>query len=59
MTGVSGRKIWETWEDLEKVLKSPYYKLEKLIGGRFEMKDIEKAVELVKGGAPGKMLLYP
>ena len=37
LTGVSGRKIWETWEDFAKVMKGPYFKLDQVIGGRFPM----------------------
>lgn len=59
MTGVSGRKIWETWSDFAKVMKSPYYKIENVIGGRFPMKDFHLALEAIRGGAPGKMILYP
>ncbi len=59
LTGVSGRKIWETWNDFFKVLKGPYFKLDKVIGGRFPMKDFETALERIRGGVPGKMILYP
>lgn len=59
MTGVSGRKIWETWEDFAKVMKGPYFKLEKVMGEKFAMKDIDLALEKINSGASGKMLLYP
>ena len=59
LTGVSGRKIWDTWEDFAKVMKSPYYKMDRVIGGRFPMKDFEKAIEQIRSGVPGKMILYP
>lgn len=59
LTGISGRKIWETWEDFSKVMKSPYYKIEKVMGKRFAMKDFHKAIEEIKKGTPGKMLIYP
>ena len=59
MTGISGRKIWETWEDFAKVMKGPYFKLEKVLGKRYAMKDFDKAVADIRGGAPGKMLIYP
>ena len=58
-TGVSGRKIWETWEDFSKVMKGPYFKLDQVIGGRFPMRDFEKALEQIRSGVPGKMILYP
>lgn len=59
LTGVSGRLIWDTWTDFGTVMKSPYYKLEKLIGGRFSLEDYETAFRQVRDGVPGKVLLYP
>lgn len=59
MTGVSGRKIWETWDDFSKVMTGPYYKLDKVMGNRFPLKDYEQALEQIHNGVPGKMLLYP
>ena len=59
LTGVSGRKIWETWEDFAKVMKGPYFKLDQVIGGRFPMKDFEAALAQIHSGVPGKMILYP
>ena len=59
LTGVSGRKIWETWEDFAKVMKGPYWKLDRVIGGRYAMDDFESAMNAVQNGAPGKMILYP
>jgi threonine 3-dehydrogenase len=59
LTGVSGRKIWETWEDFAKVMKSPYYKMDRVIGGRFPMKEFQTAIDQIHSGVPGKMILYP
>ena len=59
LTGVSGRKIWETWEDFAKVMKGPYFKLDQVSGGRFPMKDFEAALAQIHSGVPGKMILYP
>ncbi|WP_294855861.1 zinc-binding dehydrogenase [uncultured Oscillibacter sp.] len=59
MTGVSGRKIWDTWADFETVMKGPYYKLDKVIGRRFALKEFEKAMDAIQSGVPGKMMLYP
>ena len=58
-TGISGRKIWETWEDFAKVMTGPYFKLDQVIGGRFPMKDFEAALAQIHSGVPGKMILYP
>lgn len=59
LTGISGRTIWDTWDDFVKVMKSPYYKIEKVMGKRFAMKDFDKAIAEIKAGAPGKMFIYP
>ncbi|MCH3951638.1 MAG: alcohol dehydrogenase catalytic domain-containing protein [Acidaminococcus sp.] len=59
LTGISGRKIWETWTDFAKVMKGPYWKLDRVIGGRYALSDFDSAVSAVESGVPGKMLLYP
>ena len=59
MTGVSGRRIWGTWDSFAKVMKSPYYKIENVMGGRFPLEKIDEAVAQIRAGVPGKMLLYP
>lgn len=59
LTGVSGRKIWETWEDFAKVVQGPWYKMDQVIGGRFALEDYKKALEQIRAGVPGKMILYP
>lgn len=58
-TGVSGRKIWETWEDFSRVMNSPYFKLEHVMGGKYALADFDRAVEDVRRGVPGKKLIYP
>ena len=59
LTGISGRKIWETWEDFAKVMNGPYFKLENVLGQRFALEDLPKAIEAIRSGVPGKMLVYP
>lgn len=59
ITGISGRLIWQTWDDFAKVMAGPYFKAEYVLGQKFDLKDIDKLVQTVKDGAPGKMLLYP
>lgn len=58
-TGISGRKIWQTWEDFSKVMADPRYNIERIMGPRFAMRDFEKAFEAIRSGVPGKMILYP
>lgn len=59
MTGVSGRKIWDTWTDFAKVMKGPYYKLDKVMGNRFRLEEFDQALEQIHSGVPGKMIVYP
>ncbi len=59
LTGISGRKIWDTWVDFAKVMKGPYWKLERVIGGKYALSDFQSAVKAIRDGVPGKMLLYP
>ena len=59
MTGISGRRIWGTWENFSKVMKDPRYKIERIMGHKFPMKDFEQAFQEIRSGVPGKMLLYP
>lgn len=51
--------IWKTWDDFARVMRGPYFKAEKIMGQRFAMKDFDKAVEQIRAGAPGKMIIYP
>lgn len=59
LTGISGRRIWETWEDFAKVMAGPYFKLDRVLGGRYALEDFDQALAAIRGGAAGKMLLYP
>lgn len=59
ITGISGRLIWQTWDDFAKVMAGPYFKAEYVLGDKFDIRDVDKAVQAVKDGVPGKMLLYP
>ncbi|MBI3984836.1 MAG: alcohol dehydrogenase catalytic domain-containing protein [Candidatus Levybacteria bacterium] len=57
--GVFGRKIWETWEDVSELLKSKKVDLTKIITHRFKLSEFEKAMEVMKSGECGKILLIP
>jgi len=58
-TGVSGRRIWGTWENFVKVMNGPYYKFEKALGNKYALEDFDQALEAIRSGVPGKMLIYP
>lgn len=59
LTGVSGRLIWDTWDNFSKVMSGPYYKLEHILGGKYPLEDFETAISEMRKGVPGKILLYP
>lgn len=59
LVGVTGRTMYGTWFECEKLLKSGKIDLAPVVGGRFAMKDYEKAFDAIKSRMPGKMLLIP
>jgi threonine 3-dehydrogenase len=57
--GVTGRRMYQTWEKCEEILATGRFRMEKIVGGVYKMNEYEKAFEVLKAGAPGKMLLMP
>lgn len=58
-TGVSGRLMFETWEDCMKILQTPGFSLQPVIGGIYPLSAFEDALAAMKSGVPGKMILVP
>lgn len=58
-TGVSGRRMFETWEDCMQILQTPGFSLEPVIGGRYKLSEFETALAAIRQGVPGKMILIP
>ena len=58
-TGISGRRMFETWEDCMQILQTPGFSLEPAIGGVYPLSDFEEALNKIKSGVPGKMILIP
>lgn len=56
---VFGREIWTTWEQTTDILKSGKVDLKKIITHKFALKDFEKAMEVMKSGECGKIVLEP
>ncbi len=56
---VFGRRIWETWYQVGDLLKSKRVNLGTMITHEFKLKDFEKAMEIMKSGKCGKILLRP
>lgn len=58
-TGVSGRLMFETWEDCMQILQTPGVSLEPVIGGVYKFNAFEAALTAIQRGVPGKMILVP
>lgn len=58
-TGVSGRRMFETWEDCMQILQSPGFSLEPAIGGIYKFEAFKDALKAISAGVPGKMILVP
>ena len=56
---VFGRMIWDTWEDTTKLLTSGKVDLRKIITHRFKLSEFEQAMEVMKSGECGKVILEP
>ncbi len=59
LVGVTGRTMYGTWFECERLLNSGKIDLSLVIGGRYDMRDFDAAFNAIYGGAPGKMLLVP
>jgi len=57
--GVTGRRMYQTWEKCEEILATGRFCMEKIVGGVYKIEEYEKAFEALKLGTPGKMLLIP
>jgi threonine 3-dehydrogenase len=56
---VFGRRIWETWFQTSDLLISKKVDLSKIITHEFKLSEFEKAMEVMKSGQSGKILLIP
>lgn len=57
--GINGRKMYETWYQMEALLKSGKLDLTPVITHRLPMKDFAHGMDLLKSGEASKILLYP
>jgi len=57
--GITGRKIWGTWEKTAELMKSKKLNLDSILTHTFDLKDFEKGMELMKKGECGKVILKP
>ena len=59
MIGVTGRRMYETWEQCKEILASDLFDIKNIVGGIYPLKDFEAAFTALNAGSPGKMLLIP
>lgn len=58
-TGISGRLMYETWEDCLQLLQRPGFSLTPVLGGTYPLEHFGQAIEAIRRGEPGKMLIVP
>jgi len=57
--GITGRRIFETWQIVSDLLRSGRLNVAPAITHTFKMEEIEKGIQLMKEHKSGKILLYP
>jgi threonine 3-dehydrogenase len=57
--GINGRRVFQTWYQMQALLKSGALHLEPLITDRIALADFEKGMELLLSGNASKVLMYP
>ncbi len=56
---VFGRKIWQTWYQTSDLLDEGKVDLSKIVTHKFKLEEFEKAMEIMKSGECGKIVLIP
>jgi threonine 3-dehydrogenase len=59
LVGVTGRRMYDTWYECEKLLRSGKIDLAPVVGGKYDLRDYEAAFKAIENKVPGKMLLIP
>lgn len=57
--GSTGRTMWQTWYDVQKLLNSGKFDPMSVITHRFPLAEFDNALKLAKSREAGKILLYP
>ncbi|MFC1915770.1 L-threonine 3-dehydrogenase [Chloroflexota bacterium] len=57
--GSTGRIMWQTWYEIQKLLSSGKFDPMPVITHRFPLAEFAKGLELAKSGKAGKILFYP
>jgi threonine 3-dehydrogenase len=57
--GITGRRIWDTWERTSRYLSTGAVDVAPLITHRYELEDFQEAMHMIKSGRSGKVVLLP
>jgi threonine 3-dehydrogenase len=57
--GINGRRMYQTWYQMQALLKAGKLDLHPVITDRISMRDFSKGMERLKTGEASKILLYP
>ena len=57
--GIYGRKVWETWHRMRRLLESGAIDLRPLITHRFPLSEFQEAFDVMRSGESGKVILLP
>ena len=57
--GIIGRRLWETWYQMEGLLASGAVDLRALVTHKYPLEEYEAALETMASGNSGKVVLYP
>ena len=57
--GVTGRLMYQTWDECIDILHSDSFSLKPVVGGIYKLENYKDAFDAIEAGAPGKMLLIP
>ncbi len=57
--GITGRRIFETWEIVSSLLSSKRLDVSPIITHEFKLEEVDKGIKLMKSHQSGKILLYP
>lgn len=57
--GITGRKIFETWQQMHSLLSSGKLNVKPVITHRFKLEEFEQGFEAMNSGMSGKVVLYP
>lgn len=59
VNGVTGREMYKTWYDCDRLIEQGCMHVADIIGGEFKYSEFNEAFSAIKAGVPGKILLIP